>query len=151
MKTMMIVASAAAVLGLTATSALAEMWVDYTPQKGVYMTTLVHVDPDKIDDYLVALKKTWVPGEELSKKHGIIDSYAVQINANPYGTGPNVVLIEHYPTSATLDPDKTRDMAIDKEMQQYMPKASIPGTMTERAKYRTIISQEMWGVVDFTK
>ncbi len=149
MKTLILAAAGAAALSLCAQATLADQWVDYTPVKGTYVKTLVHVEPNRIDDYLVALKKTWVPTEESAKKHGVIDSYMVQVNLNPYTSGPNVILIEHYPSMATMDPEKTRDMAMDKEAEQFLPKAQLPSVSAERAKYRTILSQEMWSVIDF--
>ena len=36
--------------------AVAEPWVDWTPQKGVTSVTVVKVDPNHIDDYLTGLK-----------------------------------------------------------------------------------------------
>ena len=51
-------------------AASAEPYTDWTPQKGLWHITTVKVDPSHIDDYLVGLKKTWVPGEEIAKKHG---------------------------------------------------------------------------------
>jgi hypothetical protein len=143
----------AAALGASSLAAAAygEPWVDYTPTKGATMVTSVHVDPDKIDDYLVALKKTWIPSEESLKKHGLIDYYQVQVNTNPYGAGPNVVLVEHWPALSGLEPDKARDMAMQKEFEAIEPKSQQSTTMAERGKYRTILSQDMWTSVDFPK
>ena len=151
MKVSTVVMWAAVLLPIGGGAAFAEQWVDYAPTKGAYVKTLVHVEPDKMDVYLTALRKTWIPGEEMAKKRGLIDSYTVQVNSNPYLPGPNVVLIEHYPTMATMDPDRARDMAMDKEFEKVLPRAEAPALATERGKYRTIVSQEMWGTVEFPK
>jgi len=132
-------------------AASAEEWVDYTPMKGVWIKTMIHVEPSRIDDYLVGLKKTWVPSEEVLKKKGLIDNYRVQVSVNSNTTGPNVVLIEHYVSMAALDPDRERDMALDKEFQKMLPKAEGTAIQADRSKWRTQVSQEMWGDVEFTK
>lgn len=134
-----------------ACAARAEPWVDYTPAKGVWDKTYVHVEPSRIDDYMVALKKTWVPEQESAKKHGLIDQYIVQIAVNSATTEPNVMLGVHYVSMAVLDPDKARDMAMEKEFDQMMPKAAATTEQDVRAKYRTTVREEMWSSVEFTK
>jgi len=140
---------AAAVLATAATVAVADQWIDYTPMPGVWSKTMVHVEPSRVDDYLVALKKTWIPEEELAKKHGIIDSYFVQVALNTDTSGPNVMLGEHFVSMAVREPDKERDMAMVKEEEQMMTKAAAMAEQGERAKYRTVVSTEMWTGVSY--
>ena len=151
MRALIGVCAVAGLLTVAGTVALADQWVDYTPTKGVWSKTLVHVEPSRIDDYLVALKKTWVPAEEMAKKHGLIDNYFVQVAVNSDTSGPNVLLGEHYVSMAVLDPNKERDMAMRAELEQMMPKTAAMAEQTERAKYRTIVSTQMWKGIDFTK
>ena len=134
-----------------ASVASADPWVDYTPMTGVWQKTLVHVEPNRIDDYLIALKKTWVPQQEAAKKHGLIDSYFVQIAVDSDTAGPNVLLGIHYVSMAVLDPNKDRDMAMQKEAEKAMPKAALTSEMGERAKYRSVVSSRLWTGVDLTK
>lgn len=142
----------AAVASVMASAASAEPWTDYTPMKGAYVKTMVHVDPDKIDDYLTGVvKKTWVPAQESAKHHGVIDAYMVQVKADPYGPGPNVALIIHYPTMASYDPDRARDMAMEEEFRVIQPKSSEPQVVADRAKYRTVMADEMWTAVEYGK
>jgi hypothetical protein len=150
MKTLVGALAASAAM-MIAGSAAAEQWVDYAPVKGVWVKTYVHVEPSKIDDYLVALKKTWVPSEEMAKKHGLIDQYLVQVNVNASTAGPNVVLLEHYVSMAALDPNKEQDMAMEKEYDSMFPKAANDAEQANRSKYRSMVSQEMWAAVDFMK
>ena len=129
---------ACAVAGLLTVAgavAVADQWVDYTPTKGVWSKTLVHVEPSRIDDYLVALKKTWVPAEEMAKKHGLIDNYIVQAAVNSDTSGPNVLLGEHYVSMAVLDPNKERDLAMRVEFERMMPKTAAMAEQADRAKY----------------
>lgn len=150
MRPPILLAGAVAVLSLAATAgARAEPWTDYTPQKGAYVYTLVHVEPGHIDDYLVALKKTWIPTEDEMKRRGLIDSYSVQVRSNVYADGPNVITVEHWPSLAGMDPEKIRDQEMEAQFRKILPKADEPALAAERAKYRKILSQEMWTSVEY--
>jgi hypothetical protein len=152
MKVVLQAAAAAAIVSCAATAAFAEEWTDYTPMKGAYVKTMIHVEPAKIDDYLTnVIKKVWVPSQESAKRHGLIDTYTVQVKSDPNGPGPNVALIVHYPTMAAMDPDKARDQAMDKEFQAIQPRSEEPAIVAERAKYRTVLSEEMWNSIEFPK
>jgi hypothetical protein len=142
----------AAMSSCLATAALAEPWTDYTPAKGAYVKTMIHVDPGKIDDYMTnVVKKVWIPAQESAKRHGVIDSYSVQVKSDVYGAGPNVALVIHYPTMAAMDPEKERDLAMDKEFRAIQPKETEPQVVSDRAKYRSVLSEETWNVLDFSK
>jgi len=134
-----------------AAAASAEPWVDWSPQKGVWNVTAVKVDPNHIDDYLVGLKKAWVPGEEYAKKQGLIDHYEVLVNVNAAGAAANVLLIEHATSFATMDPNKKRDEEMQKAMYAMMPKDQQESLVNGFDKYRTFVGQEMWQAVEFSK
>jgi hypothetical protein len=136
-------------LGMAAMAA-AEPYIDYTPQKGATEVITIKVDPNHIDDYLVGLRQGWVPGQELAKKHGVIDWYQVSIKLNG-GAGANVVLIQHYPSLASLEPDKARDMALLAESKALEPKEKSDSRIAGYEKYRTFVSDDIWTSVDFVK
>lgn len=138
-------------LAVMATAASADQWVDYTPQKGLYVVTGVKVEPNKVDDYLKGLKKVWTPGEEIAKKQGLIDAYEVMINVNGAGPGPNVLLIEHLPSFAVLDPNKKRDLDLQKAVEAATSKSETEAAVANFDKFRVFTSQEMWQQVEFTK
>ncbi|HWE99363.1 MAG TPA: hypothetical protein VG248_06175 [Caulobacteraceae bacterium] len=142
-------AAAAGIFVLAAVSARAEQWVDYAPQKGVVVHTFAHVEPGHLDDYLIALKKTWVPEEEFLQKKGVITRWAIQTRDPQIGDGPNVVMIEWYPTMANLDADKALDSEMLAQSRAITPKADVARLGEERAKYRTLTGQDMWVPLDF--
>jgi len=148
MKSVLFAGACALVVALPA---CAEPWVDWSPQKGVYSVTAVHVDPNHIDDYLTGLKKTWLPGEEYAKKNGMIDSYEIMVNVNAAGTGANVLLIEHLPSFAALDPNKKRDQDMEKAMLAQMPKNQQDTMVAGFEKYRSFVGNELWQPVEFNK
>jgi hypothetical protein len=143
--------AATAAVAILASAAVAEPYVDWTPQKGVWHVTIVKVDPNHIDDYLVGLKKTWAPGEEISKKHGLIDAYSVQVKMNSSDGGGNVLLLEHIPNMGLLEPDQARDQAMEKEAYAVLSKDKTDAQVRDFDKYRTFIADEYWNDVTFTK
>ena len=134
---------------LAAAPAAAKPWVDYSPGKGVWEVTMVKVDPNKIDDYLTGLKKSWVPGQELAKKKGIIDDYVVMVKANAADGQGNVMLAQHFVNFAVLDPNKARDMEMEKEGQKIMSDKDAKAMVAGFDKYRTFVGDAFWGPVNF--
>jgi len=143
--------ASACAFAFVTTAACAEPWVDWSPKKGFYNVTAVKVDPNHIDDYLVGIKKIWVPGEEYAKKQGLIDNYEVLVNVNAAGASANVLLVEHVTSFATMDPNKKRDQDMEKAMYAMMPKDQQDTMVQGFDKYRTFVGQEMWQAVEFPK
>jgi hypothetical protein len=148
MKAMVLAGAVALVL---AGSAAADPWVDWAPKAGAISVTALHVDPNHIDDYLTGLKKIWMPGEEYAKKTGQIVGYDILVNVNAAGQAPNVLLVEHLPNFAVLDPNKKRDLDAIKAMQALAPKATQDAMVAGFDKYRTFVASELWQPVEFTK
>jgi hypothetical protein len=146
-----ILSGVAAIAAFLATAAAAEPYDDYTPQKGAWHVTTVKVDPNHIDDYLTGLKKTWQPAEEISKKHGLIDSYQIMVKLNASDGQGNVLLVEHIPNLSLLDPDRARDQAIEKEGYAAMPKAQSETMVKGFDQYRTFVGDDYWTEMTFTK
>ena len=131
--------------------AAADPWVDWSPKTGVISVTAVHVDPNHIDDYLKGLKSVWVPGEELAKKHGVIDQYFVMVKVNAADGNANVILGQHYTSFAQMDPDKKRDMAMQKEGEAIMSQDAQKAAVAGFDKYRSFVGEDLWVPMDFTK
>lgn len=136
---------------LWAGACMAEPYADYMPQKGLWHVTTVKVDPNHIDDYLVGLRKTWVTAEEIAKKHGLIDSYQVMVKFNASDGQGNVLMIEHIPATALLDPDQARDQAIERENYASVPKAQGEQAVAGYDKYRTFVGDDYWSEMAFPK
>ncbi|MBW8814689.1 MAG: hypothetical protein JF588_14810 [Caulobacterales bacterium] len=151
MNKMMMLAAVAAATGLCAVQARAEPWVDWTPQKGVWEITEVHVAPGKLDDYLKGLKQTWVPGQEVAKKQGTIDDYSVMIRVGGNTEGANVVTARHLTSMAALDPDRAKDTEGRKQVEAITPKATSDQLVGQYNTYRTFVGQVYWRPVAFPK
>jgi hypothetical protein len=151
MKTISTALGAVALLALGASSVRAEPWTDWKPTKQVVHRTYVRVEPGHLDDYLTALKKTWVPGEETLKKRGVITRWEVQFREDQVGPGPNVVLVEWYPSRAKMDPDEALSRDLIAQSRAITPKDQVPALQAERAKYRTLTGEEDWTIVEIPK
>jgi hypothetical protein len=129
---------------LVASAAAAEPYQDYTPQKGLWHVTTIKVDPNHVDDYVTGLKKEWVPGEEVAKKHGLIDSYRILVKINQADRSSNVLLEEHIPSTAILDPDRARDQSVQREIYAVVPKSEDQEMIKQFDKYRTFVSEDYY-------
>ena len=134
-----------------ATTASAEVYVDYTPESGVWDINAIDVDPNHIDDYLVGLKSSQMPLFEILKKRGMIDAYKFVVR-NGYAKGsPSVLIMVHYTSYAALAPDKARDQAIEKEVRAGFSKEQGDAAVAGYEKYRTFIDNGQWTEVTMTK
>jgi hypothetical protein len=150
MKSIAILLSVGAMAGLSG-FASAEPYVDYTPKKGILEVQMIKVDPNHIDDYLTGLKTSLVPGLEIAKKHGVLDWYAFEVKLNSNGGDANVMIVQHYPSLAVLDPDKARDQALAKESYAAVSKATQEKAVAGFDKYRTFVSDEFYGGIEYPK
>ena len=146
-----ILIAAASALAAASVTAFAEQYVDYTPQKGAWQFTEVKVEPAHIDDYLVGLKRGWVPGEKIAQKHGLIDQYMIMVKLNSSDGGGNVVLAQHFTSLAGLDPDKARDQTMEKESYAAMSKDAQEKQVEGYNKYRTFVGDSFYVPVDMGK
>jgi len=147
------IAAAAAVAGLAlaAAGATAETWVDWSPSKGVTEKQYVQVAPGHLDDYMTGLRKTWVPQQELLKKHGVITDYVILLRDNREGPNDTVALITIYPSGAARDPDRTRDTAIQSEYRAQLTKEQSDAMQAQYGTYRVRVADELWRTAEFAK
>ncbi len=109
--------AATAALGL-AFSAQAEIWKDYAPSKAVWNVTMVKVQPNSIDDYLLGLKQSWVAGCEVSKKQGVLEDCSIFVSENAAGGPFNVMLVQKFASGAMREPDEARYKAYMEEFRK---------------------------------
>jgi len=131
--------------------ALAEPYVDYTPQKGYWQITAMEVDPNHLDDYLTGLRRSQVSGFEVLKRRGLIDDYKYMVRTGYVKGSPNVLIMTHSPTASTLDADKARDQAIEKEIYAMFSREKGKAAVAGYEKYRTFVDDAMWVENDMAK
>ena len=85
-------------------SSFAEVYEDYAPSEEHVQLTVVSVEPNYLDDYLVKLKRTWVRGMEIQKELGYIVDYSVYTSDS--ANSPNVWLTITYENMAAMQPNE---------------------------------------------
>tara|TARA_B110000444_G_scaffold113287_1_gene106853 strand:- start:334 stop:771 length:438 start_codon:yes stop_codon:yes gene_type:complete len=94
----------------------AEIWKDYEPTKEQVQLTVVDVQSNYLDYYLVNLNRTWVRAMEVQKDLGQIVDYGVWTSDG--ASSPNVWLTITYKDMASMTPSKEKTDAVEAEMQK---------------------------------
>ena len=94
-------------------SQLQQIYEDYAPSEEHVQLTVVSVEPNYLDDYLVKLKRTWVRGMEIQKELGYIVDYSVYTSDS--ANSPNVWLTITYENMAAMQPSEEKYKAMNKE------------------------------------
>ncbi|MDA8949815.1 hypothetical protein N9H70_04005 [Pseudomonadales bacterium] len=87
-------------------TASAEIYKDYAPSEQQVQLTVVAVEPNYLDDYLVKLNRTWVRSMEIQKELGFIVDYAVW--TSDAANSPNVWLTVTYENMGMMQPSQAR-------------------------------------------
>ncbi len=109
------VAIAGAAIGVAVAYADLKPWKDYQESDAVWWVTTVKVDANMGDAYLEGLRKTWVSGNEVSKKLGQIEDYKIYRSMLPQSGEFNLMLVVKFKTTSDLGPNKARYDAFMKE------------------------------------
>ena len=97
-------------------SAFAEVYEDYEPSEQFIQLTVVAVEPNYLDDYLVNLKKTWVRAMEIQKELGYVVDYGVYTSDN--ANSPNVWLTITYENMAAMQPSEEQYNKVNSELEK---------------------------------
>ena len=85
-------------------TAFAEIYEDYEPSEQHIQLTVIAVESNYLDDYLVNLNKTWVRSMEVMKELGHIIDYGVYTSDS--ANSPNVWLTITYENMAAMQPNE---------------------------------------------
>ena len=94
----------------------AEVYEDYEPSEQFIQLTVVAVEPNYLDDYLVNLKKTWVRAMEIQKELGYVVDYGVYTSDN--ANSPNVWLTITYENMAAMQPSEEQYNKVNSELEK---------------------------------
>jgi hypothetical protein len=89
----------------------------------VWTLTFIRTGPNKADDYLKDLAKTWVASMEEAKAEGLILDYKILQGNAANEDDYNLILMTENKSLADFDPDKDRDAkwdAIEKKLKDQM-------------------------------
>jgi hypothetical protein len=122
------------VLGSLAFTARADLepWKDYDISEAVWTMTTVKVASNMGDAYLEGLRQTWVSGNEVSKKLGQIEDYAIYVSDLPESGDFNMILAVKFKNTDALAPNKERYEAF---MKAYTKEKSDKATQKAQKDY----------------
>ena len=89
----------------------AEIWKDYEPSERQIQLTVIDVQANYLDNYLVNLKRTWVRSVEVQKELGHIVDYGVFVSDG--ANSPNVWLTIEYENMAAMEQTKEKYDAVN--------------------------------------
>ena len=104
------------IIAFSISNVFAEIWKDYEPSERQIQLTVIDVQANYLDNYLVNLKRTWVRGMEIQKELGYIVDYGVWTSES--ANSPNVWLTITYENMAAMQPNKERYDAVNAEFEK---------------------------------
>jgi hypothetical protein len=141
----MTIKSSFAVLSLMTLSTVAvadlEPYKDYDVSEAVWSVSTIQVDPNMDDAYLEGIKKTWVASNEVAKKLGQIESYAIYRSDMPQSGDFNLLLVVKFAKTSDLAPNKARYDAFMKAMGEAQSKEATEYSQKNYPGMRTITGQ----------
>ena len=99
------------VITFSISNVYAEIWKDYEPSERQIQLTVIDVQANYLDNYLVNLKRTWVRSVECQKELGQIVDYGVFVSDG--ANSPNVWLTIEYENMAAMEQTKEKYDAVN--------------------------------------
>ena len=99
------------VITFSISNVFAEIWKDYEPSERQIQLTVIDVQANYLDNYLVNLKRTWVRSVEAQKELGHIVDYGVYVSDG--ANSPNVWLTIEYENMAAMEQTKEKYDAVN--------------------------------------
>ena len=104
------------VLTFSISNVFAEIWEDYEPSDQQIQLTVIDVQSNYLDNYLVNLKRTWVRSVEVQKELGQIVDYGVYVSDG--ANSPNVWLTIAYENMAAMQQSKEKWDAVNAVLEE---------------------------------
>ena len=99
------------VITFSISNVFAEIWKDYEPSERQIQLTVIDVQANYLDNYLVNLKRTGVRSVEVQKELGHILDYGVYVSDG--ANSPNVWLTIEYENMAAMEQTKEKYDAVN--------------------------------------
>jgi hypothetical protein len=142
-------AAAATVFAFAAPSYSAEVYKDYVQSKEVYDVVFVHVNPNRLDDYLDGLKQTWWNSCQASKKVGSVTDCWIYASTTMANRDFNMILVLKRPNAAASDPDEARYHAFMTEMRKQLAADKEKKLVEGYSEMRTMFGQQDFRQITF--
>jgi len=141
MRIRVMLATIAIAFASTAARADLEIYKDYTVSDAVWAVTTIKVKSNMGDAYLEGLKKTWVPGNEISKSLGQIEDYWIYGSDLAESGDFNLLLVVKFKNDDMLAPNKARYEAFMAKYGESQSKAATETAQRDYPAMRTITGE----------
>jgi invasion protein IalB len=142
-------AAAATAFAFAAPSYSAEVFKDYVPSKEVYEVTFVHVNPNRLPDYLDGLKQTWWSACQAQKKTGTALDCAIYASTTMANRDFNVIIVIKRPSAAMTDPDEARYHAMMADLRKQLAEDKEKKLVEGYNEMRTFFGQQDFRQITF--
>ena len=105
------------VITFSISNVFAEIWKDYEPSERQIQLTVIDVQANYLDNYLVNLKRTWVRSVEVQKELGHILDYGVYVSDG--ANSPNVWLTIEYENMAAMEQTEEKYDAVNAVLAEW--------------------------------
>jgi hypothetical protein len=120
----------------------AEIFKDFVPSKEVYDVTFVHVNPNRLADYLAGIKQTWWGGCQAQKKQGSVLDCAIYASSTMANRDFNMILVIKRASAAMSDPDEARYNAVQAELRKQLAEDKEKKLVSGYEEMRTFFGQQ---------
>ncbi|MEM1229121.1 MAG: hypothetical protein AAGI15_01185 [Pseudomonadota bacterium] len=140
-----------ALLLILSSAAVAELtpFEDYEFSEAVYTVDTIKVKPSAGDHYLEGLKATWSASQEIAKKLGHIEDYAIYSSITPESGHFNLMLVTKFKNLAATAPSKAKRDAWLKEMGAAKAKAGNKRALENYPELREITGSYIMNEITF--
>ena len=107
--------------------------------------------PNRLDDYIIGLKKSYVDQLERQKKNGDVLDYHILVNTSPNAAGATIVFLTKYKDWNALIPNKERDLKEQDEFRKTISKTDEEKMGEDRSKFRTFLDDGIYSDVTYLK
>ena len=149
MKKFIKTALATVLLGFSLNAACAEIFKDYVPSTETYDVTFVHVNPNRIDDYLDGLRQTWISSCEAQKKAGVTLECEIFVSDTAANRDFNVILVMKSPNAAAGDPDEKRYNEVMATIRAKLAEDKEKSLVTGYEEMRSFFGQQVFRQITF--
>ena len=104
------------VITFSISNVFAEIWKDYEPSERQIQLTVIDVQANYLDNYLVKLKRTGVRSVEVQKELGHIVDYGVYVSDG--ANSPNVWLTIEYENMSAMEQTKEKYDAVNAVLEE---------------------------------
>jgi hypothetical protein len=149
MKSIFGAALAAAALSLSVSATAAEIYKDYVASTETYNVTFVHVNPNRIDDYLDGLRQTWMSSCDAQKKVGVTLECEIFVSTTAANRDFNVMLVMKSPNAAAGDPNEKRYNELMATIRAKLAEDKEKSIVTGYEEMRSFFGEQVFRQITF--